>query len=186
VSESPAQSAPGADDDASGIAGLLDLARLLRGVTLKRDILFAAFGGEEQGLFGSAECAEIAQREAWPIDLVINMDMIGYKAPGSGRPITVEYDQGNRHPGNDAAAKAFGLMMARAARDYTNLQPLHTDIWSSDYMPFEAKGVACIGAYDADENPNYHRCTDVASTVDTGHLAEVVKMVLATVLTIGA
>jgi hypothetical protein len=186
ISESPAQSAPGADDDASGIAALLELARVLRGVTLKRDVLFAAFGGEEQGLFGSAACAEVAEREAWPIDLVINMDMIGYKAQGSARQITVEYDQGHRHPGNDAAAKAFGLMMAQAARDYTNLKPLHTDIWSSDYIPFEAKGFACIGAYDADENPHYHRTTDITSTIDFAHLTEVVKMVLATVVTVGS
>ena len=185
VSEAPAQSAPGADDDASGIAALLELARLLRGVALKRDVLFAAFGGEEQGLFGSAACAEIAKAEAWPIDVVINMDMIGYKAQGSARQITVEYDQGNRHPGNDAAAKAFGLMMAQAARDYTKLTPIHTDIWSSDYIPFEAKGFACIGAYDADENPHYHSTTDVASTLDLAHLGQVVKMVLATVLTVG-
>jgi Zn-dependent M28 family amino/carboxypeptidase len=109
VSESASQSAPGADDDASGIAALLELARVLRGVTLKRDVLFAAFGGEEQGLFGSAACAEIAARDKWPIDVVINMDMIGYKAAGSAPRITVEYDHGNRNPGNDAAAKAYGL-----------------------------------------------------------------------------
>ncbi len=186
LSETPAQSAPGADDDATGIAALLELARILRGVVLKRDVLFAAFGGEEQGLFGSAECADIAARDSWPIDLVINMDMIGYKAAASPRRITVEYDQGHRQPGNDAAAKAFGLLMAQAARDYTPLRPVHTDIWSSDYIPFEAKGFACIGAYDADENPHYHRTTDVASTVDFAHLAEVVKMVLATILVAGA
>jgi FMN phosphatase YigB (HAD superfamily) len=185
VSELAAQSAPGADDDASGVAALLELSRLLRGTALKRDVLFAAFGGEEQGLFGSAECADVAAREAWPIDVVINMDMIGYKAPGTAPRITVEYDHGNRSPGNDAAAKAFGLLMAQAARDYTSLDPLHSDIWSSDYMPFETKGFACIGAYNADENPHYHRTTDIASTLDYAHLAEVVKMVLATIALIG-
>jgi hypothetical protein len=185
VSESPAQAAPGADDDGTGIAALLELARVLRGAALKRDILFAAFGGEEQGLFGSAACADIARDDAWPIDVVINMDMIGYKATGSAARITVEYDHGNRNPGNDAAAKAFGLLMAQAARDYTSLSPLHSDIWSSDYMPFEAKGFACIGAYDADENPNYHRTTDLAATLDFAHLAEVVKMIVATTAIVG-
>jgi len=185
VSEAPSDSAPGADDDASGIAALLELARVLRAATLKRDLLFAAFGGEEQGLFGSAACAEIAARESWPIDVVINMDMIGYKDAGSARQVTVEYDHGNRNPGNDAAAKAYGLLMAQAARDYTSLEPVHTDIWSSDYMPFEAKAFACIGAYDADENPNYHRTTDTVSTLDFDHFAEVVKMVLATIAIVG-
>lgn len=185
ISETPLQSAPGADDDASGIAALFELARLLRGVPLRRRALFAAFGGEEQGLFGSAACAATAARERWPIELVINMDMIGYRAPGGAARVTVEYDMGNRHPGNDAAAKAFGLTMAQAARDYTPLDVLHTDIWSSDYMPFEAQGYACIGAYDADENPHYHKTGDQPQTLDYEHFADVVRMVLATVLVLG-
>jgi hypothetical protein len=52
-------------------------------------------------------------------------------------------------------------------------------------MPFEAKGFACIGAFDADENPNYHRTTDVLSTLDLAHFVEVVKMVLATIAIVG-
>ena len=103
--------------------------------------------GDERG---KARVRKVACR--WLIDVVINMDMIGYKATGSASRVTVEYDQGNRNPGNDAAAKAFGLVMALAAKDYTSLDPVFTDIWSSDYIPFEAKGFA-IGAYDADENP---------------------------------
>ena len=78
TSESASTAAPGADDNASGIAALVEVARLLHGVTLKRDILFAAFGGEEQGLFGSAHCADVAHAEHWPIELVINMDMVGF------------------------------------------------------------------------------------------------------------
>jgi len=185
TSESPAQSAPGADDDASGIAALLELARVVRGVPLKRDVLFAAFGGEEQGLFGSAARANISASEAWPIDVVINMDMIGYKAANSPPRITVEYDQGNQTGSNDAAAKAFGLLMAQAARDYT-LEPVHTNIWSSDYMPFEEKGFPCIGAYDGDHNPHYHRTADVVATLDFSYLKEVVKMVLATIAIVGS
>ena len=185
TSESPAQSAPGADDDASGVAALLELARLLKGVPLSRDVAFAAFGGEEQGLFGSSECAKIAASEGWPIDLVINMDMIAYKAANAPSRITVEYDHGNEDAGNDAAAKAFGLLMAQAARDYTTLEPVHTDIWSSDYMPFEARGFACIGAYDGDDNPHYHRSADVVATLDFAYMTEVVKMVLATIANVG-
>ena len=185
ISETPMAAAPGADDDASGIAALFELARLLRDVPLRRGVLFAAFGGEEQGLFGSTACADVAEREGWPIALVLNLDMIGYRQPGAAARVTVEYDHGNRHPGNDAAAKAFGLTMAQAARDYTPLAVRHSDIWSSDYMPFEAKGYACIGAYDADENPRYHTSGDVPATLDYAHLADVVRMVLATILVVG-
>ena len=75
--------------------------------------------------------------------MVINLDMVAFQDPARPNLVRVEYDQGNHHPGNDPAAKAFGLLMAQAAADYTNLAVEHTDIWNSDYMPFEAKGYAC-------------------------------------------
>lgn len=74
--------------------------------------------------------------------------------------------------------------MAQAAADYTSLAIEHTDIWNSDYMPFEAKGYVCIGVYEGGENPHYHKTTDTAETVNLNHLAEVSKMVLATVYSI--
>jgi hypothetical protein len=179
LSEKPGSDAPGADDNASGIVVLLEAAELLRTVPLRRGILFAAFGGEEQGLFGSAACAEIAATEGWPIDVVVNLDMVAYQNPQQTNLVIVEYDQGNHHPGNDAAAKAFGLLMAQAAADYTGLAIEHTDIWSSDYMPFEAEGYACIGVFEGGENPGYHKRTDTAVALNMDHLADVAKMVVA-------
>jgi beta-phosphoglucomutase-like phosphatase (HAD superfamily) len=181
LSETPLVQAPGADDNASGIAVLLEVAKLLRTAPLRRGVLFAAFGGEEQGLFGSTACADVAAAEGWRIDVVINLDMVAYQDPRRRKLVKVEYDQGNRNPGNDAAAKAFGLLMAQAAADYTHLAVEHTDIWNSDYMPFEAKGYACIGVYEGGENPGYHKTTDLAAVLDMNHLAEVTKMVAATV-----
>lgn len=185
ISETPALRAPGADDDGSGVAAVLEIARILRPIALQRQILFAAFGGEEQGLYGSGECAAVAERESWPIDLVVNLDMIGYNASaGSPGRIVVEYDQGNGNPGNDAAARAYGLVMAQAAADYTALDVEHTDIWNSDYIPFEEKGYACIGAYEGEGNPDYHKSTDLLDRIDSAYLAEVARMVLATILVI--
>jgi hypothetical protein len=184
VSETPSISAPGSDDNASGLAVLLEVAELLRAAPLRRGLLFAAFGGEEQGLFGSTACAAVAAAEHWRIDVVINLDMVAFQDPARSDLVRVEYDQGNRNPGNDPAAKAFGLLMAQAAADYTNLAVEHTDIWNSDYMPFEAKGYAAIGVYEGGENPHYHKTTDTADTVNLNHLAEISKMVLATVYSI--
>lgn len=179
LAEQPGTAAPGADDDASGVAAVLEIARLLAAVTLHRQVLLAVFGGEEQGLFGSAACAEVAAREGWPIEVVINLDMIGFNSRESPT-VVVEYDQGNRNPSNDAAAKAFGLVMAQAAADFTGLAVEHTDIWNSDYMPFEARGFACIGAFEGGKNPHYHRSTDTLDRIDGEYLTEVVRMVLAT------
>ena len=70
---------PGADDNASGTAGVLELARLLapRKGQLQRGILFADFAGEELGLLGSAEWVKEPTRPLDKAVAMINMDMIG-------------------------------------------------------------------------------------------------------------
>ena len=70
---------PGADDNASGTAGVLELARLLapRRGQLQRGILFADFAGEELGLLGSAEWVKEPTLPLDKADAMINMDMIG-------------------------------------------------------------------------------------------------------------
>jgi Peptidase family M28 len=184
ISRNPA-AAPGCDDNASGIAVMLEAARVLRDAGLDRHVLCAAFGGEEQGLYGSRACAEISAAEGWDIRLVINLDMVGYRDPARPDLVTVEFDQGNAQPGNDAAARGHAMTMAQAAADYTLLQVEHTDIWNSDYMPFEAKGYACIGLYDgAADAPFYHSTEDTLDKVDLARIAEVTRLVVATVATI--
>jgi Peptidase family M28 len=176
-------SAPGADDNATGIATLLEVARVVQNVGMRSGILLAAFNGEEQGLFGSQACAQIAVAERWPIDVIINLDMVGYVSSKKPSTIVVEYDQGNVSARNDAASKRYALQMAQAAADYTTLTVEHTNIWSSDYIPFEAKGVPCVGLYDegADE-VFYHSSTDTLINVDRARLTQIARLVIASSL----
>lgn len=180
ISEMADVAAPGADDNASGIATMLEAARVLATTPLHRKLMFVAFGGEEQGLHGSRALAAFAQAEGWMIDVVVNLDMVGFSDPAVPNVVAVEYDQGNKVTGNDAAAKAFGLTMAQVAADYTALAVVHTDIYSSDYMPFEAKGYPCIGLYDnGADHPFYHSTGDTVTLVDTARLVAVTRMVCA-------
>ncbi len=68
---------PGANDNASGIAAILEAARLLTKHRPDASIVFAALAGEEQGLFGGEIVAKVARAEGWKLDAVINNDMIG-------------------------------------------------------------------------------------------------------------
>jgi Zn-dependent M28 family amino/carboxypeptidase len=68
---------PGANDNASGLAGVLEAARVLSKHRFAGTIVYAALSGEEQGLFGGAILAEYALREGWRIKAVLNNDMIG-------------------------------------------------------------------------------------------------------------
>ena len=68
---------PGANDNASGVAGVLEAARLLSRHRFDGSIVYAQLSGEEQGLFGGAGLAAYAKRNGWRITGVVNNDMIG-------------------------------------------------------------------------------------------------------------
>lgn len=68
---------PGANDNASGIAAILEAARLLTKHRPDASIVYAALAGEEQGLFGGEIVAKLAKAEGWRLDAVINNDMVG-------------------------------------------------------------------------------------------------------------
>lgn len=68
---------PGANDNASGVAGTLEAARVLSQHRFPGSIVYAALSGEEQGLFGGRILAEHAQEQGWRIEAVLNNDMIG-------------------------------------------------------------------------------------------------------------
>ena len=68
---------PGANDNASGVAGTLEAARILTQYAFNGSIVYAALAGEEQGLFGGRIMAEHAKKDGWRIKAVLNNDMIG-------------------------------------------------------------------------------------------------------------
>jgi hypothetical protein len=68
---------PGANDNASGMAGTLEAARVLSQYRFPASIVFAGLAGEEQGLFGGKIMAAQAKAEGWQIQAVLNNDMIG-------------------------------------------------------------------------------------------------------------
>jgi len=68
---------PGANDNASGVAGVLEAARVLTKYKFNGSIAFAALSGEEQGLFGGKIMAQQAKEDGWRIKAVLNNDMIG-------------------------------------------------------------------------------------------------------------
>jgi Zn-dependent M28 family amino/carboxypeptidase len=69
--------APGADDDASGVAAVLEMARVMSRYKFDATIQFIAFTGEEQGLLGSAHWAQMAKQKNWRIDAMMTNDIIG-------------------------------------------------------------------------------------------------------------
>ncbi|MEZ7498545.1 M28 family metallopeptidase [Flavobacterium sp. Arc3] len=69
--------APGANDDGSGVAAMMELAKIMSKRSFPYTILFVAVTGEEQGLYGARHLAELAKKENWNIIAMLNNDMIG-------------------------------------------------------------------------------------------------------------
>lgn len=69
--------APGANDNASGMAGTMEAARILSNYSFENSIIYVGLSGEEQGLFGGAGLANYAKNKGWEIIGILNNDMIG-------------------------------------------------------------------------------------------------------------
>jgi Peptidase family M28 len=126
--------APGADDNASGVAAVLELARILSQIDLNNNIQFVLFSGEEQGQWGSTAYVNYLQTHNTELDLVMNLDMIGYPAQGLHN-VVVEYDQGNKVKTNDIYSKKVGQFIEQIALDYANLEASLHPLGKTDLIP---------------------------------------------------
>ncbi|WP_206366420.1 M20/M25/M40 family metallo-hydrolase [Sphingomonas gei] len=79
--------APGANDDASGVALVLEAARILSREKFDATIVYAALSGEEQGLFGGTLLAETARERGWTVSAVLNNDIVGNTVGQDGRRV---------------------------------------------------------------------------------------------------
>ena len=69
--------APGANDDASGVAAVMEMCRVMSKYQFTTTLVFVAFVGEEQGLYGAANLAKRAKSEGWDVHLLMNNDIVG-------------------------------------------------------------------------------------------------------------
>jgi hypothetical protein len=177
--------APGADDNASGVAAVLELARILSKLDLKSNIQYVFFSGEEQGQWGSTAYAKYLRPNITELDLVMNLDMIGYPAIGRDN-VTIEYDEGNKVTTNDIYSKKLGQFIEQIAIDYANLEASLHPLGMTDLIPFEAAGKTVIGFHDGGSklNPNYHNTSDTPDTLDVEYFTTITKLVLAAILNI--
>jgi hypothetical protein len=76
--------APGANDDASGVAAVLEMARVMSKYKFEATIIFMAVAGEEQGLLGSTWYAEQAKQKGWNVEAMFTNDIIGSSLGGNG------------------------------------------------------------------------------------------------------
>jgi Zn-dependent M28 family amino/carboxypeptidase len=182
---------PGADDNASGVAGLLEVARVFAdGDRPARTVRFCFYGGEEQGLSGSR--AHVAGLEG-NVEGAIVFEMIGYRDPNPGSqrfpagidlPADISRGDFIAAVGNRASAGYAAALVA--AGQHHDLPVLPVDLavdddnaGRSDHYPYWLTGRKGIMLTDTAEfrNPHYHRPTDTPDTLDLEFAAQVSRVV---------
>jgi hypothetical protein len=165
---------PGADDNTSGTAALLEAARVLADHPQPATIIFASFTGEEAGLLGSREFVRRAVADSVQVVGALNNDMLGWTNDGR-LDNTIRYSNPGIRDIQHAAAQQFSAMITYDALYYKS-----TD--AAAY--YEAWGdiVGGIGSYPVLGNPHYHMPHDVLEFENHQLIAEASKTTVATLM----
>lgn len=163
--------APGVNDDGSGIALVMELARVFAtsGIEFDATLVFMAFAGEEQGLIGATRHAEKAQQEKLVIDAVLNNDMVGNVESGDGLTDSRRVRVFSESP-EDSSSRQLARYLARVAASYVPTQRVSLvaryDRFGrgGDHTPFNQRGFTAVRITEAVEN--YERQHTTADTLD--------------------
>lgn len=164
---------PGADDNASGTAAVLECARILSGYAFDRTLVFVAFNAEEVGLVGSTYYAEAARDRGDDIRAMINLDMVAYDVG----PLDAEAI-------GNGASYDMAELMAKKAEKYTSVDmvPRSGGSSSSDHAPFWENGYRAIWEFEGwnDSSPHIHTTSDTVDTLRVDFFEDMVRILVAT------
>lgn len=172
--------APGADDNGTGIAGTMEIARIFRNYGWEPTFKFVGWAAEEMGLYGSHHYAAWADSQNLDIQAVINLDMIGFM-----NDTTVDCNIDSH--GSFTAWLSNLVKLAGQVYVPTLLQ--YEEVWSggSDDLPFYQHGFSssCNIERWYNQNPNYHKVTDLITATSPLLYAGVTKACLAAAAVLG-
>jgi len=163
---------PGADDNATGIAAVLETARVfkLHNIQAAHTIRYLCFAAEELYLKGSDYYATTVQNSGENIALMINNDMIGRNL----QPINDLKFKIQKYPNTDW----IELQTQNIAENYTQLTPVvaTNSIEYSDSYPFYLRGYDAVFFQEYDFSTHFHTVSDIIDSLDMDYCAEVVKI----------
>ena len=189
------QGSPGADDNASAVAALLEVARCLNDISLKSTLIFAGFTLEEHGFVGSKHFVErIPSYGSGKISGMISLEMLGFKNPLTGSQKYPPYVDKTKYPnsgdfiaivGNEHSQKLVSQLIQSMEVASPNLSAEtlvvpgagngFQEVRLSDHSSFWDRGHKAVMVTDTAffRNPNYHQPSDTLETLDIDFINEI-------------
>ncbi|WP_052517559.1 M28 family peptidase [Archangium violaceum] len=183
----------GADDNSSGVAAMLEMARLAAGKRFARTIRFVGFDLEELGLVGSTRFVRMLPTEEIVASIVFDcigykdarpgaqMDLPGFPIPNTGDFIAAIANEQSRPRLEELYALGSRLdfvPLRGAVAPINGSGPFSGNLMRSDHAPFWLEGHSALFLTDTANfrNPHYHKKTDVPSTLDYDFLEGVTRL----------
>lgn len=174
--------APGACDDGSGTAAVMELARVMSQYEFDKTLVFVAFAGEEQGLIGSNLLAAKSRKEDRVIEAVLNNDIIGTDVAGNGRTgntvVSVFSDETL-----DSPSQQLSRYIREIAERYIPSMKVENVFIGDrlgrggDHTPFQLEGYAAVRFSTPNEiYANQHRATDLLENMSVPYTAKVARV----------
>ena len=174
--------APGACDDGSGTAAVMELARVMSQHEFNKTLVFVAFAGEEMGLVGSTLEAAKLKKDSAVVEAVLNNDIIGTDVSGDGRTgnsaVSMYSDDQMDSPSQQLARYARAIAPAYVANMQVNVEYMQDRLGrGGDHSPFQQEGYAAVRISTPNEIlANQHHATDTLENMSVPYTARVVKL----------
>jgi hypothetical protein len=184
--------APGVNDDGSGVALTMECARILSKRKHRNTLVFVAFTGEEQGLFGSGALAERAKKEKWKLEAVLNNDTVGAsQGPGKikDKKRVRLYSEDVPEHNSRELARFIEFISRGRVKGFAPWLVFRKDRFQrgGDHTPFNRQGfnaVRFIEAVEALDRQHTHK--DTLDGIDFDYLANVTKLNVVSLAMLGS
>ncbi|MBU1651201.1 M28 family metallopeptidase, partial [bacterium] len=189
-SSDTASFAPGADDDASSIAAMMEIARILNGESLNTTLVTSSFAGEEQGLLGAYAYAQSLVNANTPVKAMLNMDMIGHIVHPSGivDSMTVRCYSGGPMSSTSRQLARYVKWVGEAYAEgvtVTLYDAIDRPGRSGDHVAFYNSGYPSIRLVETAEDVAYqHNVTDLPEYMSFSYAGKVAKLCMGVAVTL--
>ncbi|MEJ5993518.1 M20/M25/M40 family metallo-hydrolase [Pedobacter sp. Du54] len=189
--------APGANDDASGVAAVMEMCRIMSKQKFSATLVFVAMVGEEQGLYGATNLAKRAKEEGWNVHLLMNNDIVGNSYGmetdlKDNKSVRVFSEGGATGAENDGQARQAARYIKEVAERYVDqldvklIYRRDRYLRGGDHTPFSSAGFTAVRITEMNEDfnrqhqdvrtENGFKFGDLPEYVDYTYLQKVTRM----------